>query len=346
MNSTRLSQIISEVKPIAKRVRTSEKQWAARIEYLGSGKRFQDLPNETQQILRSKATNRTKLPIVSPTEHRFLVHNCPNVARFTRTAGSDGWVDTEPMQYSRPAHVREIWVGARSLGCLASESDIEGLSHSQLEQEDAAELTDLQTILYADTAGFRQWVRNQLKSVPKRWRLAYWHKLNAQYPHHVMITDPDTGEYRPIRNGDIISIAHGSNEDLDAIFLEEPADDRSEADASIRELTRDQIRANNELENKFLEDPDYEVPPRYLPEDYRPVVDDLAVRRAAQDVACQHVEEHPEQEINILSLTDLAETQIRKAMEEDPITRSDFFAMLERNLRALEQARRRVLRSH
>ena len=346
MTPLRLNQIITEAKAAAKQIKLRECQWAARIEYQGSNKRFTDLPSETQQILRAKPVHSSRLPIVSPAEHQFLTTNCPKVARYTRTAGATGWVDTDPMQFSRPAHVREIWVGARSLGCLASESDVDGFSQSQIEQEDAAELTDLQTTLYADTLGFNAWVRQQLKNVPKKYRLKTWRFLQKAYPHHVMITDPDTGEYRPIRNGDIITVAHGSNEDLDALYMEEPADERSEADASVREITRYQIRANTDLESKFLEDPDYAVPRRYLPEDYQPMIDDLAVRRAAQEVACQYVEEHPEQGGNILSITDLAEKQIRDAMENDPITRSDFFALLERNLRALEQARRKVLRSH
>lgn len=356
MDKNRLNEIIAAVRKAAKLAQPRLSKWAARLEYLGSDKKFHELPEETQQALRSKAVHLSRLPEVSPEEQDFLIRNAPNVAKWTRPKGHvDGWLDTDPMQASRKPVVREIWVGARSLNCLPSsaESESEGLSISALEQEDQAELTDMQTLSYVDSRGYRDWVRNRIKNIPKKYRLAAYNALMKRHPHRCMITDPKTGEYRPIRNGDVITIVHGSNEDLDALYLEEPADERSEHDALIRELDRDQIRANNWTESELLKSYDT-LRCQDLPDDLRPVPDDFIVRRMAQEIACAYIEKNPDLEDQLLQITDKAEENLRKFYDDvqwqdgrmikgHTITRSDFYDLLDRNLRELDAVRNRKI---
>lgn len=211
--------------------------------------------------------------------------------------------------------IREIWVGQRSLACVGEDDVPEGHSNSAKEQEEIAELTDLQTMLYEGHESLRRSAifkralylyRNVRRKHPeftwprrkKLWKLAV-DEANTEFASAAIIEDPETGEPRFIRPGDIVQVVWGSNEDLDALYMEEAASDRSEHDSLLRDLNRDQIRPNSYREAAFLEDPDYVL--------HRDVLTDDEI--IAED-------EFPEVEW---------------------FTRSDYFAALERNTRQRER---------
>lgn len=177
-----------------------------------------------------------KLPRITVEEDKWLRANgAKHWIHCTRTVDydEDVWkddlscgevIDRKGRKFltSRPSRsadpiVREIWFGARSLQALDSKED--------LEKEDMAEASDPLFFLYYDPE------------------------------HNCMMTDdPETGEYRPVQVGDVLTMARGSNDDLDELFGDEPTDDRSENDALLRELSRDQVRANTYLEDSFNAD--------------------------------------------------------------------------------------------
>lgn len=211
--------------------------------------------------------------------------------------------------------IREIWVGQRSLACIGEDDVPEGHSRSQSEQEEIAELTDLQTMLYEGHESLRRSAifkrafylyRSVRRKHPeftrarrrKLWKLAV-DEANTEFAYAAVIEDPETGEPRFIRPGDIVQIAWGSNEDLDALYMEEPASDRSEQDSLLRDLDRDQIRPNSYREAAFLEDPEYVLHRDVLVED------------------------------EIIAEDEFPETEW--------FTRSDYFAALERNTRQRER---------
>lgn len=125
---------------------------------------------------------------------------------------------------ARPPQIREVWVGATSLDILDRSSTRQSFLLA-LEQEASQEMAD-----YA-------------------WMLYYDPEFDGP-----AIDDPETGERRPVRTGDSLIMARGSNDDLDALFGDEPTDDRSENDAFLGELFREHIRANNYLENELNAD--------------------------------------------------------------------------------------------
>lgn len=281
------------------------------------------------QSMRAKGfVQRNRLPLVTVNEHDWLTKNHRSMAAFTRTftyRQNEYIEDTSVMAPSRPPKVTEIWVGARSMGCIAGESaetETEGLSASQLDQEDSAELTDLQTLLYHDPATGQP-----------------------------LIEDPDTGEYRPVRNGDCITIVRGSNDDLDALFLDEPEDPRQQNDSSAcgsDHRWSDRFRANTDLEQSFLNDRRYVLPNSALSEEMRWQPDDFAIRRAAQSLAEKIITRRPEWSDRLLALTDEAEERIRSmaddlAFEDGTMVRGyfvskdEFFGTIEENVREFEK---------
>lgn len=248
-----------------------------------------------QRSLKSRGwIRRNELPRVSVFEHKWLCDRHPKVAKLTR---SFDYADNEYVEDTgnyllpeaaakrlehrhlfattrnitpakRPT-IREIWVGARSLGCVGEEELPEGHQRSQAEQEDAAELTDLMTLTYDDPFGFERWMQDE---ITRRLEAAKRPAKNIVYrkamrklilrevptdrqgqPTCAMLVDDESGEYRPVRIGDTLTKAHGSNEDLDALYLEEPADDRAEEDSRVREMLRDRINPNSEFETSLLD---------------------------------------------------------------------------------------------
>lgn len=285
-----------------------------------------------QSLDRYGSIRRNKLPLVSFLEHDWLTKHHKAMAGFVRTfqySDSEYIEDTSRPVQARPPKITEIWVGSRSLGCVPGESaetETEGLSASQLEQEDAAELTDLQTLLYHDPVS-----------------------------GHSLIEDPDDGHLRPIRNGDVVSVVRGSNDDLDALFLEEGDDPRVQNDlgaVGTDHKWSDRFRANTDLEQSFLDSREYKLP-NSAADDTRWCPDDLTMRRLAQNLVAKVLERRPDWEDNILALTDEAEQRIR-AMSENVkfnqdgamiagyfMTRDEFFGTLESNLRELERVHER-----
>lgn len=229
-------------------------------------------PKWVTEALKAKPIHRSQLPEVTPTEHAWLMANgYPNVAKWTRMPGEvDDWLDTEPFVASRYPVVKEILVGARSLGCVASDSDEEsiGLALSQEEQEDTKEVTDLLTLTYQDAPAFDRWLKQRtddclirhgfkLNNIGMRKRImdAICTEVpcDSGEPLKCMIEDPKTGEYRPLKIGDTVEIAWGSNEDLDALFLEEGDDPRKQNDVTALGDHRwsDSFREPTDLEYGF-----------------------------------------------------------------------------------------------
>ena len=252
-------------------------------------------------------------------EVQWLQANRPTILPFTRIfdyEATDYKEDSSrPVRAKRPT-VREIWVGARSLASIHEDGDAsEGMARNQAEDEDTAELTDLQTLLY--------------------------HDAKTGLP---LITDED-GVTRPIRPGDIIQIAWGSNEDLDALFMEEASDPRSESDQLWRELTRDQIRVNNYQETEFLNDPTRSVPREAL-EETLTRKDDIRLWDEAHKIVEDHLALHTEETRTYRELADFMFLKLRdeqaniqfgeKGLEKGQfLRRKDYFDAVETNLRTL-----------
>lgn len=243
---------------------------------------------------------RSTLPYVTLEEHHWLSRNMKSMSGFVRTFDyeDDVWIEdpNRPVQAREPK-ITEIWVGARSMGTVGGESpetETEGLSASQLDQEDSAELTDLQSYLYDDPTAFETWIEAEITRRLTAWerpirnviyRSAMRREIMLELPTDkegdpimAMIEDPTTGEPRPIRNGDVIQVCMGSKpivvtrrakdgryrkfayeltQDLDATYLEEADDPRHQNDASAAGSDHkwsDRFRANSDLEQEFLTD--------------------------------------------------------------------------------------------
>jgi len=293
---------------------------------------------------------RNELPRITPHEHKWLCEQHPKMARFTRCFEYDDseyvedtgnyqvpgtekrrnaelFVFTRNMTQARTPVIREVWVGARSMGCVGEDDLPEGFQSSQIEQEDQAELTDLTTLTYDDPIGFDRWLdaevsRRILAARGKRWvnnviiRRIFTKVITHDLPKthdgslaKCMINDDETGEYRPLRVGDVITVAHGSNEDLDALYMEEPADDRSEQDSMIRELLRDRVNPNSDFEQDMLNDPQM-VMPSQADELFD---NDLYLRRVADYMAEQLVERKPSLKPLFLELREEAFKRIKRA---------------------------------
>lgn len=274
---------------------------------------------------------RNRLPKITLTEHHELINKHPKMAAFTRIFDypADEYIeDTNRPAPAQLPKLTEVWVGARSLGCIPGESaetESEGLSASQMDQEDAAELTDLQTLLY--------------------------HDARTGQP---LIEDEETGIPRPIRCGDVVTIVRGSNDDLDAVFLEEGDDPRVQNDATAEGTDHrwsGRFRANSDLENKFHHDPEYKLPNSAAPEGVRWQPDDFTMRRLAQKLAAKIIERRPEWANNLLALTDEAEQRLRSVADDLAfnsegqlvkgyfMTKQEFFGSIEANMAELDRER-------
>lgn len=276
---------------------------------------------------RFGSVRRNLLPYVSIYEQKELSKSHPNLARWTRSFHYDNSVyieDVNRMSPSKLPTVKEFWVGSRSLACLAEDDDGRNLAHRQLEQEDQAELTDLQTILYHDPVEWDMWLEGEVRrrilqdrnpDGSLRWgkkflsnhivRASVRHRVLKQVPIDgsgepvkVMLMDDETGELRPVRNGDVVQTAHGSNEDLDALYMDEPTDPRTEDDSRIRELLRDRINPNSDFEQEMLNDRHMAIPSREDPRAH----DELTLRRKAAEIASNLIAVNPDLEPQFLDL--------------------------------------------
>lgn len=320
---------------------------------------------------------RNNLIRVSPTEHKWLCDNRPNMARFTRAFRydhNDYVQDVDRATQARPTIIREVWIGSRSSALLDSAAETEeamgddlpaGFKKSQEQQEDTAEVTEIVSMLYENRPAFEAWVEkakilrfNELVTQKPRLKKhrALLMKciekvLMAELPQnkygeiqYVMVEDEDTGELRPIRPGDVLSVPRGSNDDLDSLFLEEADDPREQndfsADGSDHRYS-DRYRANTDMEEEFLHDRTRIIPNTALPDGTRYQPDDMQIRRAAQERACNLILKEPKLENQILQLTDEIEDNLRRGLADVRfdhegklaagyfVNRSEYFACVE-----------------
>lgn len=413
----RLNEIRSQASQALELLNDRAASWGARLSILGTGPIAYCMPTAywiadrkpygakpiydpvTERALKPRAKGPrpfkaslhvSALPLITTTEHDWLLKNgFPGIAKLTRLdPHADSWIDHAPFIESKPTAVKEIWVGARSMKTLSAASrqfyavpeetpdkdedededeeshlnrredlDIpvtddtpEGHSASALEQEDAAELTELQ---FATTNG--------------------------------LIEDPDTGETRRIRYGDVLTIAisnqplcitrkgkdgtdrtfvYGLNQDLDALYLEEGDDPRRQTDVGAYgsdHTWSDRFRGNTHREDEFfefrgnwaykgtkiikkriLEKDRYKAPNTSLKSTglaWQP--DELTLRRIAQQMAGRMIERNPNLTPLLLNLTDEAERKLRNMsakvrFEGDEgliqgyfLTRDEFFGTLD-----------------
>lgn len=199
------------------------------------------------------------LPLVTIDESRWLEQHKKTMLPYVRIFRYDDdeyKEDCNRPVRARPPVIREIWVGARTMAALGEDDDLsEGMSEGQMSDEDCAEQLDLLTTLYNDKPGFEAWLAKARAELSKEgYRELVRERLQRDKQGQfltVMFTD-DMGEYRPVMRGDVVQVVHGSNEDLDALYMEEAADERSEHDSLLRQLTRDQVRPNSHVEEEFI----------------------------------------------------------------------------------------------
>lgn len=298
---------------------------------------------------------RNKLARITLEEHKWLCEHKPGIAKFTRTfqyPSSEFIQDSNLMAESRRPIIREVWIGARSQALASNTLDTEvedavgedtpaGFRKSAGDQEDTAEVTELILHTYDDPEAFdrylaieveRRWAEILAKKNGryKKYRAIIIPRITAQIigelpvdkygvPHKCMIEDPSTGDLRPIRIGDVITTARGSNDKLDELFLEEADDPRDQNDFSAAGADHrysDRFRANTDMEEAFLLDPEHRVPNTALPEGTRFTPDDLTIRRAAQERACDLVLRNPSLVSSILALTDEIEGNLRRGVAD------------------------------
>ena len=335
----------------------------------------------SKQMKRKGYVRRNALPRVTLQEHKYLCEHTPNIARFTRTfehPASEFVSDVNRPGPARLPVVREFWVGSRSQaqGGLGDTGDDDfgddlpaGFKKSQSEQEDAAETTELMTLTYSDPTAYNAWIQVQVSErydqivrkkprlkkhgirlrqlVEQQLRLEHSTFRDGQLTESMcMFEDPMTGEYRPIQPGDMITTVRGSNDDLDALFLEEADDPREQNDFSADGADHrysDRYRANTEMEEEFFQNKDHRIPNSALPEGLRWQPDELQIRRGAQLSADRIIASRPELESLRLQLTDEAEDRIRRQVADIKfgetgelshgyfVSRDEFFASLEQN---------------
>lgn len=329
---------------------------------------------------------------VSLAEHQWLVKHAPNIAAFTRIFEYErGDYKELPhvMSSSRAPVVREYWIGARTLSASSNDEDDdgdtpEGFRKSATEQEESAEITEMMLMLYDDPKAWNEFcdkeamqrVNSLIQQKPRlkahRIKLITLAKrqVRQEYPHSAMIEDA-WGELRPIRPGDVIVLARGSNDDLDQLFNDEADDPREQndfsADGSDHRYS-DRYRANNDLEYEFLHDSgiqrpyglndkrvlqqmfpkpvrreSYTIPNTAMPEGTRWMPDEMTIRRLAQQRVAREIEQKPHLEASRLERTDQMEQQIRLACSDVRfnmegkleagyfVNRAEFFASIEEN---------------
>ena len=322
---------------------------------------------------------RNDMARVTLEEHKWLCEHKPNMARYTRCfqyQHNEFVQDVDRPAEARTPIIREVWIGARSQALAANTFDTEvedgedlaaGFKKSQGDQEESAEVTEMIMHTYDDPAAFDAYM---IRQVDERWQemLARKPRLRKHKtaliklikqqilgelpcdkygtPHKCMIVDDDTGELRPLRNGDIVTVARGSNDDLDALFLEEADDPREQNDFSAAGADHrysDRFRANTDMEESFLHDRDHRIPNSAMPEGTRYYPDDMQIRRFAQQRACDLVLRDPSLVSNILALTDEIENNLRRGIADVRfdengqlaagyfVSRSEYFSSIEQN---------------
>lgn len=323
------------------------------------------------------------LPIVTLEESAWLSKHKPGLLPFTKLACCEvtGWksifVNTRDEKGLLHGHltsakrpiIREIWVGARSPAAIGESESSEGHQHSQTEQEDVAEVTDLMTMLYGDPKFaeeliFQQACDTYLKALTLAlltcaWRVNLsfckhlWKKalMQAQYDnaHTAVIEDPESSKPRLIRVGDIIQTAWGSNENLDAMYLEEPANERSESDSIEREIARDQIRANTYHEQCYLtggRNPNLLPPVMHIKQlresEMFPEQDNFRLRQQAGRMVDEFAKNNPDDirlhtdsngRSGTLALYDLAFSKLKND-DLEWVNAQDFWEQIDRNTRS------------
>lgn len=325
----------------------------------------------SKQMKRYGWVRRNTMARVSLAEHKWLCEHKPGTARFTRCfeyQHNDYVQDVDRPSQSRTPIIREVWVGSRSQALTDVSHEIEestgedmpaGFKKSQEIQEDAAELTELMALTYDDPIAFEQWLllekakrfqelvamKPRLRKHRARLLLIIEQVIRKEHPLPLMIED-EFGEKRPIRPGDVITTARGSNDDLDALFLEEADDPREQndfsADGSDHRYS-DRYRANTDLEEEFLQSREHRIPNSAMPEGTRYAPDDMQIRRVAQTRACDIILKNPELSDRILQLADEIEANLRRGIADIRfdqegklvagyfVDRSEFFASMEQN---------------
>lgn len=299
-----------------------------------------------RQMKKKGWVRRNNLPRITLEEDKWLGEHKPNIKRFTRLFEyqyNEFVQDVDRPSEARRPMIREFWVGARSQSLASGAFDTEveeatgedlpaGFRKSQGDQEESAEMTELMTLTYDDPEGFEQWLKveqahryQELTTLKPRLRK---HRvkllkiieqvIRKEHPLPLMIED-EWGHRRPICPGDVITVARGSNDDLDALFLEEADDPREQndftADGSDHRYS-DRFRANTEMEESFLHDRTRVVPNSALPEGTRYNPDDLQLRRMAQERACDLVLRDPSLSNSILKLADEIEANLRRGVAD------------------------------
>jgi hypothetical protein len=317
---------------------------------LAAHRRCSHYRQQRNQILPPpRAIPMADLPSVSLEEAKWLDTHQPKALAFTKGPfqSSQYW-KPNPLVPSSARHpvVREIWIGQRSLQCLSSKEDAE--------LEDIAEATDLQTLLHPGHENVRRsaiWrhcyvrYRDVIRKFPwAKDRMAIW-KAIAQEAHllfgnTVVIEDPESGEPRFLRPGDVIEVVWGSNEDLDALYMEEPADERSFHDSLERELQRDRVNPASYQEQSFRDDPDRVIHIDALRQSETiEERDEFRLRQQASRMTDRHFERFPNSEYPALAVYDAAYNHLVNS-EHQWLDRKDFFAQIETNLRTRPKVRR------
>lgn len=312
------------------------------------------------------------LPKVTLTESTWLGQHKPGLLPYTKLFNQSGWktlfpnakapsgMTTSRITPSRIPLVREIWVGSRSLAAVGETEAADGHQRSQTEQEDAAELTDMQTMTYgnaeyAEKVAFGLACERYLRAlaiatVAHTWRVnlrfckTLWNHAYQQAvfecAHTCVIEDPESSEVRLVRPGDIIQTAWGSNEDLDAMYLEEPASERSESDGIEREFTRNQIRANSYMEEQFFNGRESAEEPAYVAHidqlresELFPEQDEFRLRQQASRKCDEYFDQHPDSPLEPLKVYDFAFNKLR-SIESEWVNAKDFWAQMETNARS------------
>lgn len=286
------------------------------------------------------------LPRVTLEEQRELCMagrtGMAGLVRTMRYGDSEYMTDSNlPGRVFKGPQVREFWIGSRSLDCINIESQADDDRFifggedratqdrlTNLEREDQAEVTDLVTLLYHDPA-----------------------------TGEPMMEDPDTGELRPLRVGDMVTVVRGVNDDLDSLFMDETDDPRQMNDWGAEGTDHKwsgRFRRNTETEHRFLTGKRYCLPNSAdnLPEGVRWSPDDLTIRRLAQNMFERWIETHPEDEPRRLAVTDAAEAKIRRMIDDFQMvdgqvvsgyfmSKSEFFGTIEENMRKLDTMQQR-----
>ena len=256
--STRVDLFLAITGRLAAKCSRAASFFGVRIKYLAG----EPLTHQERKILKSKgnpAIRMNDLFLVTNKELAYISENWPDRVKFCRVRDyhpSEWWQDPDRMVDTRPAMIRESWSSARSLALMSDRLD-GGESHTPTlaearEWDTGAtdqELIEAYGIVVDDDQEDTIISRNQSE------REDIVEELNefGYYQGEDSFTDT---EY-PVLESQARFRVHGSNEDLDDLFGEEPRDDRGVNEARL-EKTR-QWRASH-MEEMFQENPQLAIP--------------------------------------------------------------------------------------